>query len=195
MSISSKTKLLTEFGTFDVCYHKNNTGHCISFSMGDLTNGVPFVRIHSSCLFSEAFHSIDCDCNLQLSNSMKLISEKHKGVIIYLYQEGRGHGLDKKIKALEIMRIKKVDTVKAFNILGFSLDPRNYKSAINALGDLNISKTINLITNNPRKEIQVSKAGFNIKKLIQLDFSINHICKKYLISKRDKLGHKIKFKK
>ncbi|MEI6528590.1 MAG: GTP cyclohydrolase II [bacterium] len=189
MSITNRTKLVTEFGEMDVSYHESDNGFCVSLSKGGLKNG-PVVRIHSSCLFSEALHSIDCDCNLQLASAIKYISEEGNGAIIYLYQEGRGHGLDKKIKAMGVMRDMKCDTAEAFHHLNYELDPRDYKIAVDALKDLNICREIRLISNNPRKIIALERSGFKVKRLT-LTYPLNEATKKYLQSKKDKLGHVI----
>lgn len=189
MSISSKTKLMTEYGDLDVAYHESSNGFCVTLSKGDLKDG-PIVRIQSSCLFSEAFHSIDCDCNLQLSNSIRLISENSNGVIVYLYQEGRGHGLDRKIKAMEVMNAKGYDTAEAFEHLNYELDPRDYTMAIDALRDLGIVGKIKLISNNPRKVDALEKSGFVVER-IALTYPISSKIRGYLKSKKEKLGHKI----
>jgi 3,4-dihydroxy 2-butanone 4-phosphate synthase/GTP cyclohydrolase II len=48
------------------------------------------VRVHSSCVTGDIFHSLRCDCGEQLSKSMEMIEKEGKGVIIYINQEGRG---------------------------------------------------------------------------------------------------------
>lgn len=189
MSITSKTKLATKYGEFNVNYHTLGDSFCVSLSMGNLKNN-PLVRIHSACLFSEAFHSIDCDCNLQLTNSIKLIAKNKNGIIIYLYQEGRGHGLYKKIKAVNVMREKKIDTVEAFKYLKFELDIRDYSVAIEALRDLKADNELRLISNNPRKIEFLENNGYKVNQFV-LKYPINDIAKEYMISKRDKLKHKI----
>lgn len=189
MSITSKTNLVTEYGDLNVAYHELHNGFCVTLSKGNLETDST-VRIQSSCLFSEAFHSIDCDCNLQLSNSIRLIAENGNGVVIYLYQEGRGHGLDKKIKAMEVMNTMGYDTVEAFDYLNYELDPRDYQIAIDALKDLGITRKIKLISNNPRKIDALEKAGFQVER-IALTYPVNSTTRDYLKSKKRKLGHKI----
>lgn len=191
MSKILSTELITKSGRFKVGYHKFNGELCLSLSYGDITKPNPIVRLHSSCLFSEAFRSIDCDCNLQLTYAMDLIAKKGSGVIIYLFQEGRGHGLDKKIQAMEVERAKKIDTVEAFNELHFDLDPRKYDIAIKALKKLQVNKSIVLATNNPRKKNQLEKGGFKVSGRAILKYPTNKRIKEYLKVKKTKLGHKI----
>lgn len=192
MSIISSTKLQTTYGQLRVNYHQFkinfNFELCMSITHGDLKRSSCIVRIHSSCLFSESLGSIDCDCKLQLDNSLKLIA-KEGGVIIYLSQEGRGLGLVNKIKAMEIENSKGVDTVEAFNSLHFDLDPRNYTIAIKTLRELDVSKNIKLISNNPLKRMQLTQGGFHITKEIKLQYPHTKLINKYLKIKREKLGH------
>src|SRR5215212_210397 len=47
------------------------------------------VRVHSSCLTGDVFHSSRCDCGDQLERAFELIEREGKGVILYLLQEGR----------------------------------------------------------------------------------------------------------
>lgn len=189
--IVSSTVLITKFGNFRVIYHRFLNGFCISLSRGDLSKPNPLVRLHSSCLFSEALHSIDCDCNLQLSTAMKQIGKEKRGVIVYLYQEGRGVGLAKKIRSMEIERTKHCDTVEAFSQLHFDLDSRNYSIAIRALKELHVNKNIRTMTNNPRKRAQMEKGGFIVSKKVTLHYPVTPRVRKYLIVKRRKLGHEL----
>lgn len=194
MSIVNSTHLITKYGKFKVCYHQFEKDFCISVLMGNISRADCIVRLHSSCLFSESFNSIDCDCDLQLTNAMKLIGKEKRGVIIYLYQEGRGHGLVNKIKAMETERIHGIDTVEAFTQLHFDLDPRNYTIAISALKELKVNKNVRLISNNPLKIKQLEKGGFKVTDRVSLIYPTNRRVKKYLKIKKNKLDHEIEDK-
>ena len=191
MAIISTTELMTDYGLFKVSYHQIKGDFCVSMYTGDLSKPNCVVRLHSSCLFSEALHSIDCDCNLQLSTAISTIAQLEHGVIIYLYQEGRGMGLANKIKAMELERIQEIDTAEAFSQLHFDLDPRNYTAAIKALHELKLNKKIKLMTNNPRKRKQLERGGFIVTGRVILKYPVNSVINKYLKSKKDKLGHEI----
>jgi 3,4-dihydroxy 2-butanone 4-phosphate synthase/GTP cyclohydrolase II len=191
MAIISSTYLITEFGEFKVSYHKIHEDFCVSLSVGKINLPNPIVRVHSSCLFSESLHSVDCDCDLQLTKAMELIGKKKNGVIIYLYQEGRGLGLANKIKAMEVERTRGVDTVEAFTELHFDLDPRDYTIAIQALNELGVNKHIRLISNNPRKREQLEKGGFVVSNKVTQMYPINKRVREYLKVKQNKLGHSI----
>lgn len=189
--IRSSTILNTHYGDFRVSYHEINSDFCVSLALGNIESPGSIVRLHSSCLFSEALHSIDCDCDLQLSKAMEVISKEGQGVIIYLYQEGRGLGLANKITAMEVQRTQLCDTVDAFNSLHFDLDPRRYDIAIKSLYELNVNKHIRLITNNPRKRKQLEEGGFIIDGKVGIEYPVNKVVREYLRSKKNKLGHEI----
>lgn len=191
MAISRSTQLSTDFGDFKVNYHTFESGYCMSLIKGDVAVPNTLVRFHSSCIFSESFHSIDCDCNLQLSKSMELISKEGRGVIVYTYEEGRGVGLENKIMAMEVERTENVDTVIAFEKLNFDIDGRRYDIAIQALRDLNVDRNIRLISNNPRKRTSLVQGGFNVIENVKLEYELNDIQRKYLEVKKNKLGHNL----
>ena len=110
------------------------------------TNTTVDVRIHSECITGDLFHSQRCDCGAQLHSAMTHLS-KHKGVLLYLRQEGRGIGIINKLKAYN-KQDQGMDTIEANIALGLEVDYRKYDRAISILQNLNI-KTINLLSNNP----------------------------------------------
>lgn len=193
MAIKTFTELNTDYGKFKISYHTLKKDMCISFVMGDITEGIVKIRIHSSCLFGEAFRAKDCDCRQQLHKAMEIIEKDGKGIIIYLYQEGRGMGLDKKIQSINMEHIKNMDTVEAYEMLGFPLDSRDYSVAIEALKDLNASRDLILMCNNPRKSDFLTKNGYNIIEHLELNYKVSKEAEKYLKCKKAKLDHLINF--
>ncbi|MGU9544574.1 GTP cyclohydrolase II RibA [Bacillus cereus] len=189
----NSTILPTKYGKFTVTNHLINNQDCVTMHIGDISNGFPLVRIHSSCLFSEALNSTDCDCKLQLDSALEEIQKYGKGILVYLYQEGRGHGLSRKIKAMETERIHEIDTVDAFNILNYELDPRDYSLAIEALRRIQLSKEIRLMSNNYRKAKALEEAGYTIVEKFKLTYPVSSDVKEYLLAKKNKLGHSIEF--
>ena len=189
--MNPSTVLSTKYGNFLVTYHTDGESEAVTLQCGNITTGEPLVRIHSSCLFSEAFNAVDCDCKLQLDESMHQIAERGAGIIVYLYQEGRGVGLANKIRAVEVMRIEGCDTVEAFDKLKFVRDPRSYDLATQALRRQELSKTIQAISNNPRKIKALESAGYEVKSIVPLAYYANKITEDYLRSKQEKLGHVI----
>jgi GTP cyclohydrolase II len=124
--------------------------------------------------------------------SLKKIKVHGSGVVIYGFQEGRGIGLNNKIKAIQSEHSKGLDTVEAFKELGFAPDLREYDAMIAALNDLKISKDIYLITENPNKIKNLEKAGYRIKKILKLRIKVNRYNRKELLAKKNKLNYAIK---
>lgn len=195
MAIKSQTDLNTAYGTFKISYHSDGKDMCVSLMMGDVTQGDVRLRIHSSCLFGEAFEAEDCDCRQQLHKAMEEIAKENKGVIIYLYQEGRGMGLENKIESINLEHVEHMDTVEAYKALGYPLDNRDYSVAIQALRDLQVSNRIILMCNNPRKCDSLEKNGFEVIEHYELSYSVTEEARRYLSCKKKKLGHAINFTK
>ncbi|HOV15098.1 MAG TPA: GTP cyclohydrolase II [Spirochaetota bacterium] len=185
----SNAKLKTQFGEFDITVYNElyKDKEHIFLSMGDFTNGV--VRVHSECLTGDVFASKTCDCQSQLHNALRKISEEKSGAIVYLRQEGRGIGLGEKIKAYKLQQQNGLDTVEANIKLGHKADNRDFDQAAWILKDQGF-KTVRLLTNNPDKVESLKSHGLEVKKE---KFEIKPIPENfnYLKTKKDKLGHSI----
>lgn len=149
------------------------------------------VRVHSSCLTGDIFGSCRCDCGPQLHQSMRMIEEAGKGVIVYMNQEGRGIGLLNKLKAYKLQE-EGLDTVEANLQLGFSGDERDYGVGAQILRDLGVSK-MKLMTNNPKKRAGLIGYGLEILEVVPIEVGLNEHNESYLKTKRDKLGHALQF--
>ena len=120
---------------------------------------------------------------------MRMVDEAGKGVVLYMKQEGRGIGLLNKLKAYKLQE-EGLDTVEANLQLGFDMDNRDYGIGAQILHDLNIVK-IKLITNNPKKRVGLMGYGLEIVENVPIEMVPNPHNEKYLMTKRDKLGHTI----
>jgi 3,4-dihydroxy 2-butanone 4-phosphate synthase/GTP cyclohydrolase II len=184
--------LPTAHGKFKLYTYRNlvdNKEH-IALVKGEINNDESvLVRMHSECLTGDVFHSLRCDCNDQLNKALNKIEKEGKGILVYMRQEGRGIGLLNKIKAYELQD-KGRDTVEANEELGFKADLRDYGIGAQILIDLGVKK-IKLLTNNPKKIVGLNGYGLEIVERLPIEIPPNEINRRYLETKRDKLGHLI----
>lgn len=159
--------------------------------LGDLRDqgAEPLLRIHSSCLASEVFGAVDCDCADQLREAMKLTATEGRGLIVHLHQEGRGQGLSRKIRAVCRMQRDGLDTVEAFEALGLEQDVRSYEAAVRVLRQLGIER-VRLISNNPAKRRYLEQHGIRAE-LVNTHPVIRPENADYLAVKKAKLGHRL----
>ena len=184
------SKLPTDLGEFNVHAFTNEieSKDHLAISMGDLLTSEPVLsRIHSQCITGESFFSMRCDCRYQLTESLKQIAERGRGVVFYLQQEGRGIGLSNKIRAYNLQD-KGLDTVEANHQLGFKEDERDYKTVSGMINFLGI-KTVDLMTNNPKKIDALKAMGVVINERVPLSSNTNKYNEKYILTKKKKLGH------
>ena len=185
--------LPTKFGQFKLYVFKSNLNvneHHVALVKGNVTGNDPIlVRVHSECLTGDVFGSLRCDCGDQLGYALQMIEKEGKGVLLYMRQEGRGIGFVNKILTYALQEEGK-DTVEANEILGFKADLRDYGIGAQILKDLGLSK-IRLMTNNPKKIVGLQGYNLEIVERVALEISPNKINEKYLITKRDRMGHLI----
>jgi 3,4-dihydroxy 2-butanone 4-phosphate synthase / GTP cyclohydrolase II len=160
----------------------------VALVMGDLSaEDAILVRVHSQCLTGDIFHSTRCDCGDQLDKALDIISKAGKGVLLYLGQEGRGIGLVHKIMAYQLQDQGK-DTVEANEALGFKADQRDYGIGAQILVELGVRR-MRLMTNNPRKFVGLEGYGLEIVERVPLEVPPSAESRRYLKTKKDKLGH------
>ena len=182
----------TEYGHFKlIAYDQTNSNEVhMALVKGSWEKDEPvLVRVHSSCVTGDIFGSCRCDCGSQLHSAMEMVDREGKGVVLYMKQEGRGIGLLNKLKAYKLQE-QGLDTVEANLRLGFEMDERDYGVGAQIIRDLGITK-IRLITNNPKKRVGLIGYGLEIVDNVPIEIHPNPHNEKYLITKRDKLGHTI----
>ncbi|MCS6968674.1 MAG: bifunctional 3,4-dihydroxy-2-butanone-4-phosphate synthase/GTP cyclohydrolase II [Cytophagales bacterium] len=190
--LEERVQMPTDYGNFELAaYRQINTGDIhMALVKGSWEKDEPIlVRVHSSCITGDIFGSCRCDCGKQLHGAMQMVEKAGKGVVLYMNQEGRGIGLINKLKAYKLQE-QGLDTVEANLKLGLPMDARDYGIGAQILRHLGVSK-IRLISNNPKKRAGLIGYGLEIVETVPIQFPPNPHNFRYLLTKRDKMGHKI----
>jgi 3,4-dihydroxy 2-butanone 4-phosphate synthase / GTP cyclohydrolase II len=185
------TKLPTSYGSdFTAILYANDIDglNHIALVKGDIQpEDEVLVRVHSECLTGDVFGSLRCDCGEQLHHAMEIIDKEGKGVLLYMRQEGRGIGIEGKLKAYELQD-KGKDTVEANLALGYKADLRDYGVGAQILRDIGVRK-MRLLTNNPKKIIGLEGYGLDVVARVPIETHPHAKNIHYLKVKKDKLGH------
>ena len=180
----------TAWGHFRLAMYRSLTTGLehLALVKGDVADGEPvLVRVHSECFTGDVLGSERCDCGPQLHTAMSMVEKEGRGAILYMRQEGRGIGLANKLHAYRKQEAG-MDTVEANVALGFAPDLREYGEGAQILGDLGITK-VRLITNNPRKIKGLAGYGIEIAERVPVVIPATEYDKRYLETKRVKMGH------
>ena len=148
------------------------------------------VRVHSECLTGDVFGSMRCDCGQQVDAAMAMIAAEGRGAIVYLRQEGRGIGLENKIKAYKLQD-EGLDTVDANLALGQAADQRDYGTGAQILRDIGLSR-VRILTNNPKKTNRLEVYGLEVVEQIPLELPANDVNRRYLETKKNRMGHHLR---
>ncbi len=192
-------KMPTEYGDFD-CHTYNSrvdkrTHMALTLGIDRVGDGERFapiddavlIRVHSQCLTGDAFSSLRCDCGPQLHTAMERVQQEGRGVVLYISQEGRGIGLDNKLRAYALQD-EGMDTVEANVHLGFRPDEREFGTGAQILHDLGLRR-LRVLTNNPKKLAGLEGYGLEVTAQEKLEIKSNKHNQRYLDTKREKMGH------
>jgi len=159
---------------------------------GDIsqTKGL-LVRIHASFLPGEISGLMASDDREQLNESLRIIHENGKGILIYLLMEGGGNRMASEIAQLGLTN-EGISLIEAFQQLGVKKENRNFKIAGDILKilfrifQIEQSCQILLLTNNAGKYKVLQDEGFPNVSVKNLAIpSSNKTIEKYLQSKKD----------
>ncbi len=187
---AATTRLLTDYGEFTVIAYETTVDEQVPLALvlGEVAGEAPaLVRVHSECLPGDVFGCHRCDCGPQLHKALSIIRREGRGILVYMRQEGRGIGLVNKLKAYELQDQGK-DTVEANHALGFRADLRHYGIGAQILLDLGV-KNLRILTNNPKKIVGIEGYGLRVVERVPLETPATDANRRYLTTKRDKLGH------
>ncbi len=190
--VDAVAKLPTPVGDFRAIGYESFDGrHHIALVFGEIGRGSDVLtRMHSECLTGDVFHSLRCDCGIQLDTALRRIAAEGRGVLVYIRgHEGRGIGLLHKLRAYQLQENGQ-DTVEANQTLGFPPDPRDYGVGAQILVDLGV-RSMRLLTNNPKKRAGLEGYGLEISENVPLQAPTTEHNIRYLTAKRDKLGHQL----
>ena len=191
----ASARMPTRWGVFQTLAFERDTPEggvetALAMVMGDVTQGAPFLRVHSQCLTGEMFGSLRCDCSDQLEIAMHTIAEEGRGLVIYEHQEGRGIGLMAKLQAYSLQDAG-LDTVEANEALGLMADCRTFGLPAAILHELGITR-VRLLSNNPRKCRALLDAGIEVAQ-VPCEAAPNPHSLPYLRTKRERMGHGLNF--
>jgi 3,4-dihydroxy 2-butanone 4-phosphate synthase/GTP cyclohydrolase II len=177
-------------GAFRLIVYADNLEATLYLALvkGGIDDAQPtLVRLHSQCLTGDVFGSERCDCGEQLDAALNMLEETGSGVLVYMFDEGRGIGLLNKIRAYALQD-KGSDTVEANHALGFAADMRDYSAGAHILFDLGV-RQVRLMTNNPDKVQALEKYGLSVIERVPVEAAPRSANRAYLQTKRTKFGH------
>lgn len=147
----------TAYGPMQMTVYENSLDRELHSALvcGDISGGEPvLVRMHSHCPFGDLFGSRSCDCRALLDESMRVISEAGRGVLVYLH-----HGNQDRLRSTDHQL-----QVHARNLQRIEGEPKmQHQVGIGAqiLRDLQL-KRIELLTNSPLRAVGLEGFGIEI---------------------------------
>ncbi len=184
-----RTLLKTKHGVFDAfCFDDGREHPPVAFAYGDYRDRAPLLRIQSECLPGLVFGSLTCDCAGQRDDALSMIEADGAGIVIHLWQEGRGIGLAEKMRAYAKQINEGADTVDANLMIGREIDERTYEDVAQILRYLNVD-VVRLLTNNPSKVAALRDLEVEVDDVVPIQPRVNPLNRRYILTKATRLGH------
>jgi GTP cyclohydrolase II len=183
----ASTVLPTRWGRFQTIGFERRHETAVALILGDPSQGVPLVRIHSQCFTGDVLGSQRCDCGQQLDLAMRAITSEGRGLLIYEQQEGRGIGLMSKLRAYALQD-QGLDTIEANHALGYRADCRDFRLPVDILKELGIRR-VRLLSNNPDKVRALVSALIEVVEQLPCEVPPNPHAMVYLRTKKERMGH------
>lgn len=187
----SATPFVNQFGRFELQAFEFADGaeHAVLIHGTPRKVRRPLVRVQSSCLTGTAMGALLCDCRQQVELSLQYVVDAGAGIVLYLDQEGRGHGLVEKVSQLRAIS-QGSDTVDAAVARGFAPDVRTYHQAAVILAALlGEGMPLALLTNNPVKLVSLQHAGVEVAERVAIEATPTDQNLEYLRVKKRRMGH------
>ncbi len=159
----------TQFGEFQTAAYRTTLDDEVHLALvrGDVSGGDSvLVRMHAQDLFGDVFASRQNASYRQIHDSLRMIANEGRGVLVYLHYGGLGFGLDKGAGPIDrIVAHPKL----AENSSSYSGRRLQYGVGIGAqiLKDLGL-KNIRLLTNRPRRVVGLEGFGIRIEAQIPI---------------------------
>lgn len=143
---------------------EHDDGEHVALVAGDPNGDDVLVSVHSECMTSEVFGSLNCDCAEQLDHALEEIGRVGRGVLVYLRRD-RGIGLANEIRAYALQA--GADTVDTNRALGLPDDARRYAAVAALLHSLGV-RSVSLMTNSPAKVDGLDEIGIDVRRRIPI---------------------------
>ena len=176
----AESVLPTRYGNFRMIAYSSDVDHELHVALvwgevhsdaalGDASQDIPLVRVHSHCLTGDVLGSTACDCREMVERSIAAIAEAGRGVFVYLHHTGRGFQIDTRTQDdAALPRILYHTRGQLDDDLGRQRLVQ-HESGIGAqiLTDLGLRR-IRVLTNHPRKVVALEGYGLEIADQIPL---------------------------
>jgi 3,4-dihydroxy 2-butanone 4-phosphate synthase/GTP cyclohydrolase II len=155
-----KTKINTEFGTFDVTVYRQITTEDlhIAFHIGTFDSDVPaLVRVHSSGETKDALNILFEGYDNSIAKSLEKIAKKGSGILLYMRHSEKKDSILKLLQNLDNSDVKSETK---------SEEQRDFGIGAQILRDLGVSK-INLLSNHTKRRIGLIGYGLEIVEYVE----------------------------